>query len=383
MKSERSAAIALMAAAIIGLIVANSPLGPGLFAAKDFDLSIDFLNLNLSLEMLVSDLFLAVFFLVAGLELKYELTSGMLSKTSTAFVPVLAGIGGIAVPASVYLVFNSSGDYVNGWPIPTATDIAFALGVLAIFGRGLPRSARIFLLALAIFDDLVAISIIAIFFTEDAQPFWLLATAAIAAAHIYAERKNKLPINLLRTVTFILLWYTVFQSGIHATVAGVILGLIIPSKKTHALTKKLQPWTSTVVLPLFAFFSVGILLPKFEGDTSSVFLGIMIALPLGKMVGITAFGVLGNAIARKEAKLDLEPLDFMAISLLAGVGFTVSLLMTKLAFKGNEELISEGTLGVVLGSLIAMTLGAALSQYRGRYLMRKRRLEKQAQQDNS
>jgi NhaA family Na+:H+ antiporter len=383
MKSERSAAIALMAAALIGLIVANSPLGPGLFAVKDFYLSIDFLNLNLSMEKWVSDLLLAVFFLVAGLELKYELTSGMLSKAATAFVPVLAGIGGVTVPALVYLAFNPSGEYVNGWPIPTATDIAFALGILAIFGRGLPTSARIFLLALAIFDDLVAITIIAIFFTEDAQPVWLIATVAIAGAHIFAERNGKLPINLIRTITFILLWYTVYQSGVHATIAGVILGLIIPSKKTHALTNKIQPWTNTVVLPLFAFFSVGILLPTFEGDTSTVFLGIMIALPLGKLVGITAFAVLGNKIAKKDAKLDLATLDFMAISLLAGVGFTVSLLMTKLAFKGNEELIAEGTLGVVLGSLIAMTLGAVMAQYRGRYYMRKRRLEKKGQQDKA
>lgn len=377
MKSERSAAVLLMAAAIIGLIVANSPLGPGLFAVKDFYLTIDFLNLNLSMEKWVSDLLLAVFFLVAGLELKYELTAGMLSKVSTAFVPVLAGIGGVAVPALVYLAFNSSGEYVNGWPIPTATDIAFALGILAIFGRGLPKSARIFLLALAIFDDLVAITIIAIFFTEDAQPLWLIATAVIAGLHIFAERNGKLPINLIRTITFILLWYTVYQSGVHATVAGVILGLIIPSKRTHSLVSKIQPWTNSLVLPLFAFFSVGILLPSFEGETSSVFLGIMIALPLGKLVGITAFAVLANAIAKKDSKLDLATLDFIAISLLAGIGFTVSLLMTKLAFKGNEELIAEGTLGVVLGSLIAMTLGAALTQYRGRYYMKKRKLEKQ------
>ncbi|MEK9577751.1 MAG: Na+/H+ antiporter NhaA, partial [Aquiluna sp.] len=165
MKSDRSAALLLMGAAVLGLVLANSPLGSALLDFKHAYVGFESIGLKLSVEHWVSDLLLATFFLVAGLELKYEIASGVLSKPSTALVPILAGVGGVVFPAIIYVAFNWGTDYLVGWPIPTATDIAFALGVLAIFGRGLPKAARVFLLALAIFDDLVAILIIAIFYT--------------------------------------------------------------------------------------------------------------------------------------------------------------------------------------------------------------------------
>ena len=311
MKSDRSAALLLMGAAIIGIVIANSPFGPAFLDFKHAYVGFESIGLSLSVEHWVSDLLLATFFLVAGLELKYELSSGVLSKPASALVPVLAGIGGVVVPALIYVAFNWGTDYVNGWPIPTATDIAFALGVLAIFGRGLPKSARVFLLALAIFDDLVAILIIAVFFTSDVEVLWLVAAVVIAALHMLMEKFGKLPINYVRVFTFILLWYTVYQSGVHATVAGVVLGLIIPSKKTHSLVAKIQPWTNTVSLPIYAFFAVAIALPVFDGAFSSVFVGIAIALPVGKVLGITALAILANKIAAKPDRLDLEPLDFL------------------------------------------------------------------------
>ena len=375
MKSDRSAALLLMGAAIIGIVIANSPFGPAFLDFKHAYVGFESIGLSLSVEHWVSDLLLATFFLVAGLELKYELSSGVLSKPASALVPVLAGIGGVVVPALIYVAFNWGTDYVNGWPIPTATDIAFALGVLAIFGRGLPKSARVFLLALAIFDDLVAILIIAVFFTSDVEVLWLAAAAVIAALHMLMEKFGKLPINYVRVFTFILLWYTVYQSGVHATVAGVVLGLIIPSKKTHSLVAKIQPWTNTVSLPIYAFFAVAIALPVFDGAFSSVFVGIAIALPVGKVLGITALAILANKIAAKPDRLDLEPLDFLAISGLAGIGFTVSLLMTNLAFKDTQYIVAEATLAVILGSVVAMAFGGWLSQVRGRYHMRKHREE--------
>ena len=375
MKSDRSAALLLMGAAIIGIVIANSPFGPAFLDFKHAYVGFESIGLSLSVEHWVSDLLLATFFLVAGLELKYELSSGVLSKPASALVPVLAGIGGVVVPALIYVAFNWGTDYVNGWPIPTATDIAFALGVLAIFGRGLPKSARVFLLALAIFDDLVAILIIAVFFTSDVEVLWLAAAAVIAALHMLMEKYGKLPINYVRVFTFILLWYTVYQSGVHATVAGVVLGLIIPSKKTHSLVAKIQPWTNTVSLPIYAFFAVAIALPVFDGAFSSVFVGIAIALPVGKVLGITALAILANKIAAKPDRLDLEPLDFLAISGLAGIGFTVSLLMTNLAFKDTQYIVAEATLAVILGSVVAMAFGGWLSQVRGRYHMRKHREE--------
>lgn len=375
MKSDRSAALLLMGAAIFGLIIANSPFGPAFLDFKHTYVGLESIGLKLSVEHWVSDLILATFFLVAGLELKYEIVSGVLSKVSTAIMPVVAGIGGVLVPAIIYFAFNANSGYLEGWPIPTATDIAFALGVLAIFGRGLPKSARIFLLALAIFDDLVAILIIAIFFTSDLQVQWLAVAAAIALLHIVAERFAKFSMNPVRVLTFFLLWYTIYQSGVHATIAGVLLGLIIPAKKAHVLVTKIQPWTNTVSLPLFAFFAVAIALPVFDGSFSSVFVGILVALPVGKIVGITLFAILANAMVPKKDRLELEPLDYMAIAALAGVGFTVSLLMTNLAFMGQEQILAEATLAVILGSLISMAIGAWLAQYRGRYYTKKHRAE--------
>lgn len=364
-----------MGAAVLGLVLANSPVGAALLDFKYSYVGFESIGLKLSVEHWVSDLLLATFFLVAGLELKYEIAGGVLSKPSTALVPILAGVGGVVLPALIYVAFNWGTDYLVGWPIPTATDIAFALGVLAIFGRGLPKAARVFLLALAIFDDLVAILIIAIFYTTDVRIEWLLAAALILGMHSLAERINKLPINAFRVASFLMIWYAVYQSGVHATIAGVALGLIIPARKTHNLVLKIQPWTNTVSLPVFAFFAVAIALPAFDGAFSSTFTGIAIALPVGKIVGITAFALLANKIASKEARLELEPLDFAAVAGLAGVGFTVSLLMANLAFHDLPDVLAEATLAVIAGSLLAMAFGAWLSQHRGRYYMRKHREE--------
>ena len=375
MKSDRSAALLLMGAAILGLVIANSPFGPAFLDLKHAYVGVEALDLKLSVEHWVSDLVLATFFLVAGLELKYELSIGVLSKPSTALVPILAGVGGVALPAIIYTAFNWGTDYMVGWPIPTATDIAFALGILAIFGRGLPKSARVFLLALAIFDDLVAILIIAIFYTENVKIEWLLAAALVLAGHSLAERFQKLPINYVRVATFLLLWYAVYQSGVHATIAGVALGLIIPAKKTHSLVGKIQPWTNTAALPLFAFFAVAIALPTFDGSFSSVFTGVAVALPVGKIIGITTFAIIANQIASKDARLELQWQDFAAIAGLAGVGFTVSLLMTNLAFTNQSDILAEATLAVILGSLVSMGFGAWLSQLRGRYYIKKHREE--------
>jgi NhaA family Na+:H+ antiporter len=367
MKSDRSAALLLLGAAILGLVLANSPVGSALLDLKTTYVGFESLNLVLTLEHWAADLLLATFFLVAGLELKYELSIGVLSRLSTALVPVVAGVGGIALPALIYTAFNWGTDYMVGWPIPTATDIAFALGVLAIFGRGLPKSARVFLLALAIFDDLVAICIIAIFYTDNVAIEWLFAAALVLAAHAIAERVPRLPIVAIRFLSFALVWYAVYQSGVHATIAGVALGLIIPAKKAHSLVNKIQPWTNTVSLPIFAFFAVAITLPTFEGQVSSVFNGIALALPVGKIVGITLFAVVANMLADKAARLELKLPDFAAVAGLAGIGFTVSLLMTNLAFESLPEIRAEATLAVIVGSLISLAFGAYVSQLRGRF----------------
>ena len=186
MQSERNAAVVMLGAAMMGLLIANSPFGAPLLSAIAFKLNLEWIDISITVGHVVSDLFLAVFFFVAGLELKYELKLGTLSSPKRALVPVIAAIAGVAVPSSIYAYLNWGTEGIAGWPIPAATDIAFVLGILALFGRGMPKEARIFLLALAIFDDLVAIAIIALFYTNKAEPVWLIATVAIAIVDVAA-----------------------------------------------------------------------------------------------------------------------------------------------------------------------------------------------------
>ncbi|MFM1783942.1 MAG: Na+/H+ antiporter NhaA, partial [Actinomycetota bacterium] len=198
------------------------------------------------------------------------------------------------------------------------------------------------------------------------------ATAA-AVAIAYSERLARFPHTLARIIGFLVLWYSVLQAGIHPTIAGVVMGLVIPARRANSLIEKLQPSTNAFVLPLFAFSAVSILLPEFSQPPSNVFLGIVLALPLGKTVGIALFALIANKIASKEAKLGLAGLDFVALGAIAGVGFTVSLLMAHLAFENSPQLLAEATVAVVIGSLISMVVGAILIRFRVRHYKAKQK----------
>ena len=367
MKSERNAALVMMLAAITGLLLANSPFGEPLLNALEFKLNLDFININITVGHVVSDLFLAVFFFVAGLELKYELRSGTLSSPKRALVPVIAAIAGIVVPSSIYAYLNWGTDAIVGWPIPAATDIAFVLGILAIFGRGMPKEARIFLLALAIFDDLAAIAIIAIFYTANAQPAWLIASIALAIAFRFAETSKSKNKWLIRAAFGIVLWYTIYQSGVHATIAGVLLGILIPAVRSHSVIAKIQPTTNFVVLPIFAFTAVAVVIPTMTGDSNTVFTGIFFGLAFGKVAGISIAAVIANRLLKPKDRLPLGAADFIPLGFLAGVGFTVSLLMAHLAFRSSPELYAQAVLGVLLGSFVAMGAGGGLTWLRARW----------------
>jgi NhaA family Na+:H+ antiporter len=367
MKSERNAAVVMMFSAMVGLLLANSPFGATLLNAIAFKLNFDFIDINITIGHVVSDLFLAVFFFVAGLELKYELRSGTLSSPKRALVPVIAAIAGVAVPSAIYAYLNWGTESIVGWPIPAATDIAFVLGILAIFGRGMPKEARIFLLALAIFDDLVAIAIIAIFYTANAQPIWLLASVAIAIAFRFAETSRTTNKWLIRASFGLVLWYSVYQSGVHATIAGVLLGVLIPAARAHGVIAKIQPATNFVVLPLFAFTAVAVVIPTMTGDSNTVFSGIFFGLAVGKVVGISIAAVIANQLLKPKDRLPLGVLDFIPLGFLAGVGFTVSLLMAHLAFLNKPELYAQAVLGVLLGSFVAMGAGGGLLWLRARW----------------
>ena len=367
MKSERNAALVMMLAAITGLLLANSPFGEPLLNALEFKLNLDFININITVGHVVSDLFLAVFFFVAGLELKYELRSGTLSSPKRALVPVIAAIAGIVVPSSIYAYLNWGTDAIVGWPIPAATDIAFVLGILAIFGRGMPKEARIFQLALAIFDDLAAIAIIAIFYTANAQPAWLIASIALAIAFRFAETSKSKNKWLIRAAFGIVLWYTIYQSGVHATIAGVLLGILIPAARSHSVIAKIQPTTNFVVLPIFAFTAVAVVIPTMTGDSNRVFTGIFFGLAFGKVAGISIAAVIANRLLKPKDRLPLGTADFIPLGFLAGVGFTVSLLMAHLAFRSSPELYAQAVLGVLLGSFVAMGAGGGLTWLRARW----------------
>lgn len=366
----------MMTAAMIGLVLANSPFGGPLLDAIAFKLNLELIGIQITVGHVVSDLFLAVFFFVAGLELKYELKTGALSSPKKAMVPVVAALAGVVVPSGIYAYLNWGTDGIVGWPIPAATDIAFALGVLAIFGRGMPSAARIFLLALAIFDDLIAISIIAIFYTTKLEPAWLIASAVVAAAFRYAETSKFATKWLVRAMFGLVLWYTIYQSGVHATVAGVILGILIPAVRAHPVMNKVQPATNFFILPIFAFTAVAVVMPTMAGDSQPVFSGIFFGLAVGKVVGISIAAVIANKLLAPKDRLPLTLLDFIPLGLLAGIGFTVSLLIAHLAFIDDRELYAQATLGVLLGSFVAMSLGGAALWFRGRWHLLQKKKKK-------
>ena len=384
-RSERYAAGFLLVAGVLGLLAANLAFGPELIAAANEHLHTGIFGLDLSAKHWISDGLLAVFFFLIAIELKRELVIGDLNSVGKAALPALAALGGVVVPACVYLLITRGSGLAAGWPVPTATDIAFALGVLAVFGRGIPTRVRVFLLALAVLDDLVAILIIAFFFTQDPQLQYIGFAAITATAFGVTSRllkprsawvlgrKPTWPIVMVLTVLGVATWYFTYLSGVHATIAGVILGLVmarIPAGRTHHI---LEPYSNAVILPLFAFSAALVAIPQVSLDQlSPAFWGILVALPVGKLLGITLAGTLGSLISRRPAgsKAGLKLADIVMVACLGGIGFTVSLLMGALAFAGNAEVVDEATLAVLLGSGVAILISAVVVSVRARQYRR-------------
>ncbi|MEO7018253.1 MAG: Na+/H+ antiporter NhaA [Leifsonia sp.] len=356
-RSERTAAGLLLGAAALGLLLANTGVGPHLLEVQHAPLALG--SVKLSVGHWISDGLLAVFFFIVAVELKHELVAGELNSFKKAVHPAIAAVGGVIVPVLIYLLFTAGGDLAEGWPIPTATDIAFALGVLAVFGRGLPNRLRVFLLALAVLDDLIAIVIIAVFFTADPNLLELgLAVITVAVFGILSRLlrgRMRWPIGVLMTLVAGLTWWLVWDSGVHATIAGVALGLVMARKPAGRLTHVLEPWSNGVILPLFAFSAALVVIPSVSpSQLSPAFWGIFVALPVGKLVGITLGGWLGS-FTRPKAERGRIPLPaLLTIGTLGGIGFTVSLLMNELAFAGSDLVRSEGTLAVLLGSAVSI-----------------------------
>ncbi|SDR67370.1 Na+/H+ antiporter NhaA [Agrococcus carbonis] len=363
-RNPQVSAMLLLGAAILGLVLANTALGPALDAAKHAHLPFTILGLDLSAAHWVTDGLLVVFFFVVAVELRYEFTQGDLNSIAKAAVPTIAALGGVALPAIIYFTVAGE-DGAQGWPIPTATDIAFALGVLALFGRRLPTAVRALLLALAVIDDLIGILFIAVFFTEQVEvPYLALAAVGVVAfwalGRVYRGRRGSWPLRIALVLVAVITWWLVAMSGIHATIAGVLLGLVLAPAPAESARLKLEPFSNGVVLPLFAFTSASVAIPQVPiTELSGVFWAIVIALPVGKLFGVTIAGLVGQAALRVPKADRLRLRELIGIGLLAGIGFTVSLLMNELAHRSAEELIVEGTLGVLTGSLISAVLGGA------------------------
>jgi len=380
-RSDRYAALSLAGAAILGLVLANSIAGPGLLDLFGSHVGIPALGIDLSVSHWVTDGLLVFFFFIIAVELRYELTNGELNSLQRALAPGIAAVGGVIVPAVIFLLIAGPSLAV-GWPIPTATDIAFALGLIAIVGRGLPSRIRAFLLALAVLDDLIAIAIIALFFTQGSNVAALLASVVCIVAFWALGRVKK--VKALRNIGLVVLalatWYFVITSGVHATIAGVALGLALRPSIARKAAHALQPFTNAIVLPLFAFSAALVVIPSVSlGELSPVFWGIAIALPLGKIIGVTIAGsavwffIHRRAVKKAAAAGHQAPeagvfgWDLLTVAAVAGIGFTVSLLMNELAFTNSEHLSDEGVLGVLVGSAIAIIVGGALVMWRAKH----------------
>jgi NhaA family Na+:H+ antiporter len=383
LRSERAAAFLLLVAAALGLLVANSPFGSTLMDVRDAHLAIPGTPLDLSVGHWISDGLLAVFFFVVAVELKNELTVGQLNSVSKAIRPAVAALGGVLVPALIYVAVTWGSGYERGWPIPTATDIAFALGILAVFGKGIPSRLRIFMLALAILDDIVAIVIIAVFFTR--EPSLLLLALAATTVLVFGLLSRllgsrwRVPVGIVMVLLALLAWGLVYASGVHATIAGVALGLAISRLPGMRVRHVLEPATNGAILPLFAFSAALVAIPAVGvTELAAPFWAILIALPVGKMIGIALGGWVSTFLGPKGARPHLTFSGLATAGALGGIGFTVSLLMNELAFARTPEVADEGTLAVLLGSSISIVIAAVMVARLAAYYRRLQRLRRDA-----
>lgn len=371
LRSQQFPAILLLVAAGVGLLLANTPAHDGIAGFLDAHIAVPGTMLDLSVAHWVSDGLLAIFFFVVALELQYELTRGDLNSVRKALQPAIAAAGGILVPVVVYLMIAGGADTSSGWPIPTATDIAFALGVLAVFGRGLPSAVRVFLLALAILDDIVGIIFIAVLFAKDLDfVMFLLGVVAVAVFAVLSRMLRggaRIPVAIAMVLVGLVAWGLVASSGVHATIAGVMLGLVMAPKPADQTRHVLEPWVNGIVLPIFAFVAAFVVIPQVSPtELSPAFWGIVVALPVGKILGISLFGWIAMRIRPKGAAPALPFVDILAAGALGGIGFTVSLLLANLAFADDAVIRDQAILGVLLGSLISLVLAAVIVSARAR-----------------
>jgi NhaA family Na+:H+ antiporter len=371
-QSESAGGVVLGLAALVALVVSNSPLAPHYedFVHLRGELRLgDGLVLAKPLLLWVNDLWMAVFFFLVGLEIKRELIEGELASLKQALLPAAAALGGMVAPALIYVALNR-GDAValRGWAIPTATDIAFALGVLMLLGSRVPASLKVFLTAVAIIDDLGAIGVIALFYTADLSLAMLVA-AGVGAALLAVLNRARV-VNIAPYVLVgLLVWVCVLKSGVHATLAGVVTALAIPLRRPDGgsplqdAEHALHPWVAFAVLPMFAFVNAGVSLQGVTLATlaQAVPLGIALGLVAGKAVGVFGAALIVVKVAGASLPAGASLRQFFAVCVLCGIGFTMSLFIGTLAFEGQGAAYeTQLKIGVLGGSLVAALLGVAL-----------------------
>ena len=385
LRTERAGGILLLVGTVLALVLANTPLDEFYASVRDFEFGPESLHLHLSVATWAKDGLLAIFFFVVGLELKREIVAGELRRPATAVVPMVAAVGGMVVPAGIYLAINltAEGGSTDGWAVPTATDIAFAIAVLAVVGKWLPNALRAFLLTLAVVDDLLAIIIIAAFFSEDLHFEWLAASAVCIAVFGYLARKGFTRWWILVPLAFAA-WAFMHASGVHATIAGVALGMVVPAVarkgEHHSLAEHWEhlwrPVSAGVAVPIFALFAAGVPITMSalsDAAQDPVAQGVFFGLVLGKPLGILLATWLVATFTKANLDRGLSWWDVLSVGFLAGIGFTVSLLIGELAFSEDKSVTVK--MAILVGSITAAIVGALLlawrdGHYRKRYEQR-------------
>ncbi|MFJ5347957.1 Na+/H+ antiporter NhaA [Pectobacterium parvum] len=367
---DAAAGVMLMMATILAIALANwsvTALGYQQFLMMPVEMRFGTLEINKNLLLWINDGLMAIFFLLIGLEVKRELVEGTLASRQQAMLPLTAAVGGMIFPALLFLFFNANDEVTRaGWAIPAATDIAFAIGVLTLLGKRVPAGLKVFLLALAIIDDLGAILIIALFYTQ--QIFWpALGGAVLAVAALAYLNRQQVRKTSAYLLVGIVLWICILKCGVHATLAGVIVGFFIPLRTSNGesspattLEHGLQTWVAFLIIPLFAFANAGIVLQGvvLEKLFSPLSLGIAAGLLIGKPLGITLFSWLTIRLGYARLPAGVCFSQIVAVSVLCGIGFTMSIFITLLAFSGGDaELITYAKLGILLASGLAALLG--------------------------
>ncbi len=375
---ESASGILILLASLLGLIVANSPLSENYFTVLewDFNISIGVSLLNLTILKTINYVLMTLFFFVVGLEIKRELTSGHLSSFKNAVTPFIAAIGGMALPAGIYLIIAGDVD-ANGWGVPVATDIALAVGLLALVGTSAVASLRSFLLALAVIDDIGAILIIALVYSSGVSTSWSF-LAAVTVAAIYMLNKLGVKSTFVYFLFGIALWYCMYKSGVHPTLAGVILGLMTPNilkenSKLHDsddnqvsviewLEKKIHPWSSFIIVPLFAFANTGVVITSDsinDAINSPIAWGIFAGLVIGKPIGVLASVFIARKINLGQYPQGAKNVDILATGSAAGIGFTVAIFIANLAFSdpATQDL---AIFAVIIASLVSALLSVLL-----------------------